>query len=176
MMEQVFAYVKENLYFIVLYGAILNILALFIIVIQGAKISKIKKRYENLARNNEGKNIEEIIHQYYEKIDSMDIRINKQDIQISKVESKLINCIQKVGIVKFNAFDDIGGELSFTLAVLDEQNNGIIITNIYSRSNNVTYGKTVKKGRATVVLSAEELQALDRAKNNSLDEYSRMIS
>lgn len=175
-MEQVFAYVKENLYFIVLYGAILNILALFIIVIQGVKINKLKKRYENLARNNEGKNIEEIIHQYYEKIDSMDIRINKQDIQISKVENKLIHCIQKVGIVKFNAFDDIGGELSFTLAVLDEQNNGIIITNIYSRSNNVTYGKTVKKGRATVALSAEELQALDRAKNNSLDEYSRMIS
>ena len=175
-MEQVLMFVKENFDFIVLYGAILNILALFIIIIQGLKINKLNKRYGNLARNIEGKNIEEIIDQYYEKIDSMDIRMNKQDVLISKIENKLTSCIQKVGIVRYNAFDDIGGELSFTLALLDEQHNGIIITNIYSRTNNITYGKPVKKGRATVSLSAEELQALDRAKNNSLDEYSRMIS
>jgi len=175
-MEQLFLFVKENIDLFVLYGAVFNVLALLIIGIQGLKIAKLKKRLGNLARNMEGKNVEEIIHYYYEKIDSIDIRMNKLDILAARIENKLLNCIQKVGVVRYNAFDDAGGELSFSLALLDEQYNGILLTSIYSRTNNVLYGKPVKKGRATVTLSVEELQALDRAKNNSLDEYSKMIS
>lgn len=175
-MEQAFYFIKENIDLLVLYSVALNILAIIILGIQGIKISKVSKSHRNLSRNMEGKNVEEIIHQYYEKIDSMDIRMNKMDLQINKIEDKLLNCIQKVGIVRYNAFDNIGGELSFSLTLLDEHNNGVILTSIYSRTNNVVYGKPVKKGRASVTLSAEELQALDRAKNNTLDEYAKMIS
>ena len=175
-MEQLFAFVRENMDLFVLYGTAFNILALFIIITQGYRISKLNRRCSNLARNIEGKNIEEIINQYYEKIDYMDIRMNKMDVQTSKIEGKLLNCVQKVGIVRFNAFDDVGGELSFSLSLLDEQHNGIILTSIYSRSNNALYSKAVKKGKASGTLSVEELQALDRAKNNTLDEYAKMIS
>lgn len=175
-MEILFQFIKENLDLIVLYGTTFSILALFIIIIQGVKLSKLDKKYKSLARNMEGKNIEEIIHRYYEKIEQLDIRMNNMDIHTEKIEQKLLKAVQKVGVIRFNAFDDMGGELSFALALLDGEQNGVILTSIYNRTSNVVYGKPVKKGKATVTLSVEELQALDRAKNNSLDEYVKMIS
>ncbi len=175
-MEQAFIFLKENIELFVLYGLIFNIFALLIIITQGYRIKSLNKKYLNLSQNVEGKNLEEIINQYYEKIENVDIKMNKIEIRISTIEERLLNCIQRIGSVRFNAFDDIGGEQSFSLALLDEKNNGIILTSLYSRSSSVLYGKTVKKGKASVTLSVEELQALDRAKNNSLDEYAKMIS
>ncbi|TCO78033.1 DUF4446 family protein [Marinisporobacter balticus] len=170
-MDYIFSFIKQNFEIIVLYSVIISILSLVILCIQGAKLSKLKKKYERLSNNIEGKNIEEIIHEYYQKIDHLDIRMNKMDALIENVERKLLYSIQKVGFVQYNAFDDVGGSLSFTIALLNEQNTGFILTNIYSRNNSIVYGKTIKDGKSTHTLSAEELQALDRAKNKSLDEY-----
>jgi hypothetical protein len=167
---------QDNLYLIVFYGFSLNILAFIIIIIQGIRIKKLNKKLKNLTRGIEGKNLEEIVRQYFDKIDSIDIRMNKLDIQTTKIEEKLLNCIQKIGIVRYNAYDNVGGELSFSMTILDEENNGVILTSIFGRNNSCIYGKPIKKGRSNFTLSAEELQSLDRAKNNSLDEYSKMIS
>jgi hypothetical protein len=166
--------IRENLEIIIFYSAVISILLLMIICMQGAKLSKLKKKYEILSNNREGKNIEEVIHEYYQKIDHLDIRMNQMDALIETIQQKLLYSIQKVGLVQYNAFDDVGGSLSFSIALLDEQNNGFILTSIYSRSSSALYGKTIKKGKSSHTLSAEEIQALDRAKNRSLDEYTKI--
>ncbi|QZY55073.1 DUF4446 family protein [Crassaminicella profunda] len=173
-MEAIFNIIKENLEIIIFYSASISLLLLVIICIQGARLSKLKKKYETLSNNREGKNIEEIIQEYYQKIDNLDIRMNQMDALVERIQEKLLYSIQKVGLVQYNAFDDVGGSLSFSIALLDEQNNGFILTSIYSRSNSVIYGKTIKSGKSAHTLSAEEMQALDRAKNKSLDEYTKI--
>ncbi|KXG73855.1 DUF4446 family protein [Thermotalea metallivorans] len=175
-MQWLFNFIKENSELLILYSAIANIFLIMMLILQANKISKLDKKYKNLARGMEDKNLEEIIYRYYEKIDQTDIRINKIDQRLAIVEGKLLKSIQKVGMVRYNAFHDIGGDLSFSIALLDEEHNGFILTSIYGRSNNVVYGKPIKKGKSSYTLSAEELQALDRAKNNSLDEYAKAIS
>lgn len=173
-MKDIFVFIKQNAEIIVFYSGVVSILSLIILCIQGAKVSKLKKKYEILSNNITGKNIEEIIHQYYEKIDNLDIRMNKMDLLVEEIQNKLLCSIQKVGVVQYNAFDDIGGGLSFSIALLDEKNTGFVLTSIYSRNNSAVYGKPIKNGKSSHTLSAEELQALDRAKNKSLDEYEKI--
>ncbi|WP_129599777.1 DUF4446 family protein [Anaerophilus nitritogenes] len=174
-MAQMFQFISNNMEIIIFYSALTSILLLILVFIQGRKFSRLKKKYERLSNNMEGKNIEEIIDQYYSKIDQLDIRMNNMDLSIEQIQHKILYSIQKVGIIQYNAFDDIGGTLSFSMALLDEQDNGILITSIYSRSNNVVYGKPIKKGKSSHSLSVEELQALDRAKRQSLNEYVKKV-
>lgn len=73
------------------------------------------------------------------------------------------NSFQKMGLVRYNPFKDVGGDLSFSVALLDYNNNGIIITNIASREGNRVYAKPVKKGASDHNLSEEEKEAIDKA-------------
>ena len=175
-MEVLFNFIKAHSDILILYCGIANVLALILLMVQIFKTSKLAKRYRNLARGIDGKNLEEAINQYYEKIENVEIRINKVNHHLENIDEKLLRCVQKVGIVRFNAFNDAGGDQSFSIALLDERQNGFIITSIYGRNHSVVYGKPIKAGKSSYTLSAEELQALDRAKSNSLDEYAKMIS
>ncbi|QEK13520.1 DUF4446 family protein [Crassaminicella thermophila] len=166
--------IKENPEIIIFYSLVMSLLSLIILCIQGGRLSRLRKKYEILSNNVEGKNIEEIIHGYYDKINNLNERMHEIDILVEKIQEKLLYSIQKVGMVQYNAFDDVGGSLSFSIAMLDEQNNGFILTSIYGRSNHAVYGKPIKNGKASQTLSVEELQALDRAKNKSLDVYVKM--
>ncbi len=141
------------------------------------RLIKIEKKYKSLTRDIEGDSLENIMARYYDKIDDINTQMGKLDEKVEKSEEKLLQCIQKLGFIRYNAFNDIGGELSFSIALLDGENNGFILSSIHNRnSNSMVYSKPIKKGRSFYTLSAEELQALDRAKNNSLDEYMTMLS
>ena len=76
------------------------------------------------------------------------------------------NCIQKIGLVRYNAFKDTGSDLSFTLALLDNKNTGIVLNGIYSRETSNIYSKPVEKGTSTYTLSDEEKQAIQKAINS----------
>jgi len=75
------------------------------------------------------------------------------------------NCIQKIGIYRYNAYQDTGSDLSFTLAILDESNNGVVLNGIYSREMSNIYAKAVEKGTSIHTLSEEEKEAIQKAIN-----------
>lgn len=72
-------------------------------------------------------------------------------------------CLQRVGMVRYNAFSDVGGELSFSLALLDEEENGVVISGLYGREESRIYAKPIKGGKSPINLSEEEREALRRA-------------
>lgn len=78
-------------------------------------------------------------------------------------DERLARCVQKFGLVRFDAFPDVGGEQSFALALLDRELNGIVLSNLYGRSDSRVYAKEVTQGRSQHALSAEEQEALRRA-------------
>jgi len=80
------------------------------------------------------------------------------------LERDLQRCIQKVGVVRYNAFDDVGSDLSFSIALLDDNDNGVVISGIYSRESSTTYAKKIVNGTSKNPLSAEELQAISESK------------
>ena len=86
---------------------------------------------------------------------------NRQDIK--KINEEMLSNFQKVGILRYNAFDEMGGKLSFALTLLDGENNGYIINSMHSREGCYNYIKEIVKGASYIELSEEESESLERA-------------
>jgi len=84
--------------------------------------------------------------------------------EFEKFQTKSNFFIQKVGIVRFNPFREIGGDQSFAIALLDGQDNGIVLTSLYSREGNRVYAKPVERGKSKYQLSEEEKKAIEKAR------------
>ncbi len=104
-------------------------------------------------------NAEEIMAE----INNLAGRIDGLSSEIKKLQERSRSFVQKVGIVRFNPFSDVGGDQSFSIALLDENNDGVVITSLYSRNDNRVYAKPIKNSQSAYLLSEEEKQALNKA-------------
>jgi len=111
----------------------------------------------------EPENLKELLSQFKELKSNFD-QIAKE-LESLKKESRFF--IQKVGIVRFNPFSDVGSDQSFSAALLDGEDNGVIITSLYTREGNRVYGKPIKNGKSVYLLSDEEKQAINKAKTKN---------
>lgn len=125
----------------------------------------LNKRYKNFMKKiGNGKNIEEDLSRFMKKIDDVE-KQNQEIIRYCQhLDDKTSKCIQKVGIVRYSAYKDMGKDLSFAVAILDEENNGIVFNGIYSREMSSIYAKPVEKGLSKYSLSEEEVEAIQKAK------------
>ena len=113
-----------------------------------------------------GKDIDESLKSYIERVQKVE-DLNKEIIQYCERLDKTVDtCIRKVGIVRYNAFKDVGSNLSFTLALLDNNNNGVVLNGIYSREMSNIYAKPIEKGQSKYILSEEEKEAVNKAINH----------
>jgi len=85
--------------------------------------------------------------------------------KIEELKEQQKNFVQKVSLVRFNPFSDIGGDQSFSVAMLDKENDGIVMTSFYSKEGNRVYGKEINKGRCDYALSEEEKMVIKKACN-----------
>ena len=113
--------------------------------------SKKKKREPNL---------KEILG-YLKKLD---LEIEEISQRLKKLEDKSSHFLQKLGVKRFSPFKEVGGNQSFSIALLDAENNGFVITNLYSRERNRSFAKPIKNGSSSYSLLAEEKEAIERAK------------
>jgi hypothetical protein len=109
----------------------------------------------------EPKDLKEVLT-YFKDLEKNFAEISKE-LEILKKESKF--SIQKVGIVRFNPFSEVGGDQSFSIALLDGEGDGIVITSLYSREGNRVYGKPIKTWLSEYSLSEEEKKAIEKAKS-----------
>jgi len=147
----------------------LNLLTIIFLIINTGISSSLKEKYRKLVRGADGKQIESILFEHMDKIEEVHQRLNQVESQVDVFNNRLSFCIQRMGIIRYNAFDNTGSDLSYSIALLDENNDGIILTGIYGRVETVSYAKPIKNGVSNYSLSVEELQALERAKANALD-------
>lgn len=143
--------------------SILPLLLLIYIIVASVRTRKLIKNYNKLVRGIKGINIEDLLIEINQDIDKINKDINFIEQKISQIETKLSFAIRRVGFMRYNAFDDMGSQLSFSLALLDDFKNGIVLTSIYGREDTVTYCKEIKDGTSNIPLSAEEIIVLERA-------------
>ena len=149
--------------FLLMLSIMVGILTIGFISILYSNI-KLKNKYNKFMKKiGNGKNIEEDLENYMYRVE----RVEKQNAEIisycKNLDEEVAKCIQKVGIVRYSAFKDTGSDLSFTLALLDEKNNGVVLNGIYSREMSNIYAKPVKDGKSQYTLSEEEQEAIKRA-------------
>ena len=115
-----------------------------------------------------GENLEGQILARFEDIDNLKAEAKKIKNDIVQVNDNLLITFQKVGVVKYDAFKEMGGKLSFVLTLLDKNNNGIMINSVHSsREGCYTYLKEIIKGESFLELSADEKKSLSQALNSN---------
>ena len=155
----------------VLLGALGVILILLVMtIITSVKLSKIKTKYNGFMEGQDGKSLEDAVMIKFKEIDTIKEILKKHQAHFNKTDDVIKTTYQKIGIVKYDAFKEMGGSLSFTLALLNQENNGFVINSMHSsREGCYTYIKEIIHGESYVVLAEEEQQALDKAiKSNNL--------
>ncbi len=136
---------------------------LILMIIQMAKLSKMTKKYEKFMLGKNAKNLEKDIFGLYEDNRFIKTSLEKNEKDIRLLYRKLEKAFQKIGIVKYDAFSQMGGKLSFCLALLDENDNGFILNSVHSAEGCYTYTKEIKHGECGISLGEEEKKALDIA-------------
>jgi hypothetical protein len=168
-MQWILTYVREYTEIFIIMSLAGNIILVFLLSINYTATSNLREKYKKLTKGASGKNIEAILVEHMQKADEMRDEFSQIHTKINILQNRMSFCIQKVGMIRYNAFEDMGSDLSYSIALLDHNNDGAIITGIHGRAESISYAKPIKEGKSTYSLSIEELQALERAKNKSLD-------
>lgn len=147
--------------FIVSYALIL--ILIIMVIVQAVKLSKLSKKYKKFMSGKNAKSLEKDIVGLYEdnRFIKASTEKNKSDIRL--LYKRLASTFQKVGIVKYDAFNQMGGQLSFSLALLDENNSGFILNCVHSTEGCYSYTKEIRNGSCDISLGEEEREALDIA-------------
>ncbi len=128
------------------------------------RTANLNKRYrEFMLKLGKGKNIEEDLENYIYRVEKVEKQNSDLQLVCKEISNQMSGCIQKIGIVRYNAFKDTGSDLSFALALLDENNTGVVMNGIYSREMSNIYAKPVENGKSSYTISAEEKLAIDKA-------------
>ena len=124
---------------------------------------KINKRINKLLEKGKIKDFKDIFLSQKDKNSDLEGKIKEAFLKIENLESICERTIQKTGIVRFNPFNEMGGNQSFVIALLDDKNNGFVISSLFVKEGNRVYAKAIKGGKSDHPLSNEEMQAIERA-------------
>ena len=143
--------------------SVVCIITSILLIITLCKLKKIKRRVDALTRGKDAESMEDSILNFFERIECLEDAEKKMHKDIRDIKENLKITYQKTGLVKYDAFREMSGALSYSLALLDKENNGILISSMYSREGCYTYAKDIVNGECKINLSDEEQEALKQA-------------
>ena len=164
-MESLISSINEFIPHIIGGMGIIILLLFILVIILFKSLGKLENRYRKFMRGTNNKNLEELIISQLDKIESAN---SNSELALEKCEfilTRMKDCVQKVAIMRYKAFEDVGSDLSFSVAILDDNNDGIILTGIYGRNESTAYAKPIDKGISRYDLSEEEICVLNEAIN-----------
>ncbi len=140
---------------------------LFILtLVNMAKTSNIRKKYEAFMQGSDAKSLEDTLITRLSQVDDLMAANEANELSIKKLSDNMRFTFQKVGLVKYDAFNEMGGKLSFSLALLNESNNGFVLNAVHSREGCYTYVKEIIDGNSIITLAEGEQEALRVAKES----------
>lgn len=150
----------------------INLILIFIILSvtlsNRSKIKRLKAKYNRFMSGlSDDTNIEELLYKYMDRVDEVSEKNREVEHHMNSIERNMLTCIQKIGIVRFNAYDNVGSDLSYSVALLDSNDCGVVLSGLFSRDSSLNYAKPITNGNSKYALSAEEIQALEIAKKSS---------
>ena len=164
-MENLLEYIKTDNFLIISF--ILNVVLIIFVLVNIIFMIRLHRKYISFMKKmGNGNNIDEMLRKYLE--DVREIKKDNSEIKAyyTKLDNDISSCIQKVGLVRYNAFRDVGSDLSFAVALLDRYDNGVVLNGLYGSESSNIYAKPIKNGKSSYQLSEEEKYALDIAEQN----------
>ena len=150
---------------------ILLVLTIFLLVksvSSSMRLNRLERKSTTFMKGSDAQSLEKIFVRKFTQIDKLYEAKEDHEHDILFIKKNLEKMFSKYGVEKYDAFDDVGGKLSFALALLDKDNTGLILNAVHSRDNCFLYLKEIVKGESYVMLSQEEVEALRKAVNFGL--------
>ncbi|MEA4846795.1 MAG: DUF4446 family protein [Clostridiaceae bacterium] len=132
-------------------------------IILSVRLASMGEKYKKFMRGSSGKNFESMLLDHLGDMEAAIERVNIVSEDLINLKNQMDKCMQKCNIIRYNAFSDTGSDLSFSIALLDNFNDGFIITGIYGRNESINYAKPISKGTSKYPLSVEEELVLKRS-------------
>lgn len=142
---------------------VLIIVLFILLIVQSSRLSKIIKKYDRFMDGRDGDSMEEELISLFEDIRFLKKAQKQDSYDIASIKTNMVFAYQKVGIVRYDAFREMGGKLSFSIALLNDKNNGFLINSVHSSDGCYTYAKEIVGGESYIHLGNEEREALNKA-------------
>jgi hypothetical protein len=126
------------------------------------QVSGLRTRLRGLTRG-DGGDLEDVLGAHLDRVHALGKEVERLVARTGKLESTSPRAFQRVGLVRFNPFEDTGGNQSFALALLDAEGNGWVLSSLHARSGTRVYAKSIRAGRSDGALSDEETAAIKQA-------------
>jgi hypothetical protein len=165
-LQSAHTFISSNITILFISLLIICFILLTLTLINLITISKLKKRITLFFGTDKNKHsIEAMLIEYLAKVNIIDDKYSNLQQYVERLDKELYLCIQKVGIIRYNPFDNSGGDLSFALALLDRNNKGVVLNTLHNREQTYSYAKSVSGLDSSHPLSAEEKEAIQMAMN-----------
>ena len=156
-------FLGSNLTYVLIAAGVILVITYAIIINMWMELSYVKTRYRKMMAGVEGGNLERMIADHIELAESITNERKEFRKELDRLDGMLAKAITRVAVVRFDAFEDVGSDLSYCIAMLDSENNGMVISSIFGREEARTYVKPIERGESTYKLTREEEQALREA-------------
>lgn len=160
MIEQYLGFSSD---YVILGLAALVLIMVILLIVFIVQMAKLKKRYKIFMQGSTARSLEDTLIYRLEQVDELIEANASNERNIDTIFKNMQGCFQKIGLVKYDAFNEMGGKLSFSLCLLNENNSGFIINAMHSREGCYTYVKEIIDGNSIIQLAEEEEQALKQA-------------
>lgn len=160
-------FITQNIAGFVIIITLFIVVALIVFINVNMKLARMNKRYKKLMTGMDGANIERILMGHIDEVRSMVKKFEELESENRRLDVLVNNSLQRIGIVRYSAFDDMGSDLSYAVAMLDNHNNGVVFSSLFARDDSRCYAKPIIDGKSSYVLSKEEEQAIHQAMGKS---------
>lgn len=152
--------------FIIFFALLIGVLVYAIMTAK--KLKELSKKYDRFMMGKDAETLEDVLFERFQQVDKLIVENDTKTKQITEIFENLKTTVQKCGIVKYDAFHEMGGKLSFALVMLDKNDTGHVINAMHSREGCYIYIKEIIKGESYIPLGDEEKKALDKALGNDV--------
>ena len=153
--------IQIEIVLIIMIVIILGLIVALVLVIR--RLEFVNRKYYVIMSGKKGKDLEKVILTRFKEMDKVKANARRVTSEHKKFKGQLDSCIDKIGLVKYDAFDNLAGKLSFYLALLNQDNSGVVLNTMHSRDGCYTYAKEIIKGESYISLSEEEKEAIKKA-------------
>jgi hypothetical protein len=129
-------------------------------LVQSRRVNRLRRRLDGLTRGDDGRSLEAILEAHLDKVLGVARDVDVLSARSAVLEADARRAVQRVGLVRYNPFEDTGGNQSFALAMTDANGDGFILSSLHARTGTRVYAKAVTSGRSDSALSEEEAAAL----------------
>ncbi len=163
MESKIFAKLNFDPGILVILSLVLTVIMIGLVIFLLIRQSRLEMNYKMFMKGKTGKSLEEAFRQELDNMDQVHEQTELLHKRMLYVEKSLNKSYQKLGIVRYDAFKELGGKLSFAYAMLNDSDSGFVMNCIHSREGSYTYIKEVVRGECNLQLSNEEAEAIQRA-------------